>query len=1854
MRRLLFLIICLVVTMSLWADVVPCDEAKAVAMQFLQKDAPRRAKAKGRAAAASPEVKLCRVGAEQSYYVFNVGTDDGFVIVSGDDATEQILGYSYGGSLHPDSMPCGMRMLLDSYADQIKHLREKGINKEQNFETKRTKSNIARRSASSFHVDDSRLAHFGQGAPYYYDCPMYWTHVDFASGYPSFRKHYATGCAATAMSEIMYSHKWPKKTFASISDYVTGTHKIEVEGFPAGTTINWSNILDRYNDGRDVSGEQEDEIAKLMKIAGTSVRMDYGSSRDWEWFQSSSESTTFSYSIDYALQKYFGYSSTIEWAASYSESEWLEKIRTELDKGYPILYFGTKKKGGGHIFTLEGYDENDFFEVNLGWERSQEDKVVCKLRLFVKDNLSEVIEYNTYMGAFFGVEPQAGGSSTNPPLYLTPDSVYPNGLAVYQRSASSGKFDNVSLTLECYNFMPVDNKNYDIGVVLMRNGKQQGDIIPVGSYELPFNSVNDAAYKVPITFSCGQGLSGDVYKIQFVSKPTGTSTWNYGEGFNRVWTNAWICDDMMSVQSSDEDVSRLSALRVHINEQMKVGSPTQLSYMITPKGDDYDGAVIIAEKWYDENNVERWRALKIVEAHIGTGNNLTIPVTWTPDETGTKEICILNKQWNTIYSKQYVVAEADAPVDNLSVSNLTMENGSTTDHTIIGTTLKGTVTIANGDNQPYKGSVHLGLWNNAHELLNTYDVDIASGGYQNINFEFKNLSGGVTYRLRAYVGTREGATTGTKKQFYESPYMDCTVSEVEIPEDDDDPANYDLTNYEYWFDNDIDNHFHTRSLNGTVTTIDTEISTEELSIGLHSFHIRVQQSNGAYSPVSTTYFMKYGGSGGTAKKLEYWFDDDIAHSQEMTIPTAVDDEGNTIMTLNLTDFPVGYHQLNYRVSGSHLSAINTAGVFKMPAGGFSKLEYWLDDNLDGIQRISGTNSSAGALFTSPFDLSNASAGLHRLNYRTIDADNVPSSAIYTSLVYKHSGDTYLEYWFDDEFSTNRTRINGTMDGKDLLFDNIVLNLNAVSPGLHRLYYRTVSSTGQPGSAVSMTPVMLHSRYNVDGSQLTVTGYSVSVDGGTEEVHTVINPLHEVEQSYTLDARNLNKGEHILRVSAWNSIGAKGSEEAKFTVNEVQAPTVTLTVTENDGLVKLQFNSVPNDLRYRIIRTDANGVKAKVDSKEGSSYPAIVSFTDNPVAGTYTYYVQTAYTDYNGSRHSLLSNEVSVTIAEPQPEEVTVDEYGYITGTLVCDKDAPTYGTYVQFSDGITARVNGTLFSRTKVPVGTELEITVNGDVTHEYETKTVTIVRGENRVTINGTLIDENRANNYANDLTFDSDLGIDVIDGSQYAKFSIKNLSYDKSWTGVVRIKAVEKDKANKKGIDIESASYETTTIKVCDSPIFEIGKNKSKEISVSLKKLKVKKDTEYVLYFESIGKLTNSNGEDICKAIAANTSYNTSVNPLVETIGVTGSETQQWDDEARQRFASFIVGVSSLVPGINGNVGDLSPYYKKALSTAKMISGVSNDESAIQTFFNWMAGKSAWEIINEPNIMSATSFIFDVYSNVKSYGNGTMVQKYWNDVFGASYDYGSAQLVISDLALLAHASIGKDPIEATTAVASTIYSLVYPTTSAGAIPYAAMMYSYTVVGRALVAKILEYAAIMRSRYIVTRLKANKPYNGNDENRQNTAVDFKLVVKTKNWIGSSAINFQEASASSQISSISVLAAHQRGNEPAEFSFIPVFMKDCVMLQSDGKGITNNKSLDDMNELKELYMKIVWSNGRETLIPLNEETSGVEINFKGTDAQGVDHFEDFKPLVYTVTLTTTTGKDHIADEFYLGNNKNRE
>ena len=49
------------------------------------------------------------------YYVFNVGNQQGFVIVSGDSRVEAILGYSESGDFTLDSIPENMREWLNGY-----------------------------------------------------------------------------------------------------------------------------------------------------------------------------------------------------------------------------------------------------------------------------------------------------------------------------------------------------------------------------------------------------------------------------------------------------------------------------------------------------------------------------------------------------------------------------------------------------------------------------------------------------------------------------------------------------------------------------------------------------------------------------------------------------------------------------------------------------------------------------------------------------------------------------------------------------------------------------------------------------------------------------------------------------------------------------------------------------------------------------------------------------------------------------------------------------------------------------------------------------------------------------------------------------------------------------------------------------------------------------------------------------------------------------------------------------------------------------------------------------------------------------------------------------------------------------------------------------------------------------------------------------------------------------------------------------------------------------------------------------------------------------------------------------------
>ena len=89
-------------------------------------------------------------GEQPYYYVFNVGDGNGYVIVSGDDRVEPILGYVEQGSFDPDNIPENMRSWLQFYADQIKYIVDNDIEPNSPILKKRNKVHGTKHSVAGW------------------------------------------------------------------------------------------------------------------------------------------------------------------------------------------------------------------------------------------------------------------------------------------------------------------------------------------------------------------------------------------------------------------------------------------------------------------------------------------------------------------------------------------------------------------------------------------------------------------------------------------------------------------------------------------------------------------------------------------------------------------------------------------------------------------------------------------------------------------------------------------------------------------------------------------------------------------------------------------------------------------------------------------------------------------------------------------------------------------------------------------------------------------------------------------------------------------------------------------------------------------------------------------------------------------------------------------------------------------------------------------------------------------------------------------------------------------------------------------------------------------------------------------------------------------------------------------------------------------------------------------------------------------------------------------------------------------------------------------------------------------------
>lgn len=266
----------------------------------------------------------------------------GVVFISKDDDIEPVLGIS-DEDFDVNNMPCGMKWWLNTANKSLERMKAKGI------------TYSANPMAASGRPTYFIKTYWNQDKPFNNLCPQI-----NGSAAP-------TGCIATAMAQIMKYYQYPATSKGTgIYSVTTYKDKNDKEGTTKwykrelGHTYQWTAMLSSYG---IMSEDENDAVATLMADAGAASQMNYqaNGSGTIEWYAAKGFAENFRYDslAISCLQRDF-----------YTDAEWMEMVRKEMEAKQPVLYCGSDEIEGGHAFLLDGIQEDGKVHVNWGWGKS--------------------------------------------------------------------------------------------------------------------------------------------------------------------------------------------------------------------------------------------------------------------------------------------------------------------------------------------------------------------------------------------------------------------------------------------------------------------------------------------------------------------------------------------------------------------------------------------------------------------------------------------------------------------------------------------------------------------------------------------------------------------------------------------------------------------------------------------------------------------------------------------------------------------------------------------------------------------------------------------------------------------------------------------------------------------------------------------------------------------------------------------------------------------------------------------------------------------------------------------------------------------------------------------------------------------------------------------------------------------------------------------------------------------------------------------------------------------------------------------------------------------------------------------
>ena len=754
MRKILFLA-SLLLSVTMLAGPVSPDAAHRAANAFILKHHTGASLKSTPVSAPRLSASGNSTSGQASYYVFNTIGDRGFVIVSGDDRTTDILGYSDNGKFDPANVPVNMKAWLDGYARQIAALDEMGI--------KNPPANAPRPTRNS--ISPLITSHWDQAGPYWNHCPEF---MDIDENGDTIGELAYTGCVATSMAQIMNYYKLPMACSKIIPSYLVTFYWHEEYGAFETDPLDpiffdWDNMRDNYTGAE--SEAEKDAVAWLMLYAGCAAQMQYG-------LNASSTSDPY---IPTAFNEYFNYDAKLVYRSDYEQTEWEDLIYNELVEGRPMIYNGRAGTGGGHSFICDGYAYGDLFHINWGWGGLGDGYFVLSVLNPYAGGIGATTSmegYNIDQTAVIGIMPGYSGIPEEVDHRLTVWNMYYTGARTFERSDDGyfklNKNRYIKVTAEDH---IDDGTKYLRGIALYDSEDNFVDIIAQTYYGASYLSITDSwpDNHSTTTYPFLKGVTSGTYKIKPVCSLPGSNEWKPMIEGDRYYIEATVNGNWITM--ADHPVVDLEAINFEFTGGEKVGTAEQCHVTVkNNSADRYSGRLYlyVGNEQLDEYS----EFTTVVEAEIPAGGTREITFNFTPKNAGTKSahLSTFDTSWNPGIpgtGSVTIVGSVTYPM-NLSVDINALNADE--DMNIYDSHIKFKVDVTNNNTEgEYNRYILAPLFivdEDGHGTMITYlsrNVVIPAGETQTFYFEFDNLAFGSVYALNIFGRNEDEVTTNLVK-----------------------------------------------------------------------------------------------------------------------------------------------------------------------------------------------------------------------------------------------------------------------------------------------------------------------------------------------------------------------------------------------------------------------------------------------------------------------------------------------------------------------------------------------------------------------------------------------------------------------------------------------------------------------------------------------------------------------------------------------------------------------------------------------------------------------------------------------------------------------------------------------------------------------------------------------------------------------------------------------------------------------------------------------------------------------------------------------------------------------------------